>query len=93
MGLDTKFPPCSWETGVDTETDGKPSAVAFGDEPRLSAADGVKFLSTPIALGSSTTSGLIRVTSSGTGRLDAWIDFNQDGDWEIPEKKLSTVKV
>jgi VCBS repeat-containing protein len=28
------------------------------------------------------------VTSSGAGFLDAWIDYNQDGDWDDPQERI-----
>jgi VCBS repeat-containing protein len=30
----------------------------------------------------------ITVTASGAGLLDAWIDYNQDGDWEDPGEQI-----
>ncbi len=58
--------------GVTGEADGKPSAAADAD-----ADDGVVFTSS-LAIARTAT---VDVTSSGAGLLDAWIDFNGDGDW------------
>lgn len=60
---------------VDTETDGIPSADADGDGDD---EDGV-IANTPLQPGQSTE---LAVTVTGSGKLDAWIDFNRDGDWE-----------
>ncbi|MGV3485998.1 MAG: GEVED domain-containing protein [Planctomycetaceae bacterium] len=62
---------------VDGEGDGRPTPAADGDD----GDDGVIFLTTILTSPtSSTTSGLL-VTASEAGKLDAWIDFNDDGDW------------
>ncbi len=62
---------------VDSETDGQPNPLATGDDlPRSDDEDGVTFLSSLIP-GRNTT---IRVMASAAGKLDAWIDFNGDGD-------------
>ena len=55
------------------EPDGQPNATASGDPDD----DGVVFLSDVIP-GQMAT---VRVTASTTGALNAWIDFNGDGDW------------
>jgi len=57
---------------VDTEPDGLPSASADAD-----VDDGVSF--TNIWVQGSLK--YMDVTSSGTGYLNAWVDFNIDGDW------------
>ena len=59
---------------VDDEPDGQPSANADADVPD---EDGIVFLD-PLTPG---TSARIEVTASQAGRLDAWIDFGQDGSW------------
>ncbi len=58
--------------GVTGEADGQPSAAADADTD-----DGVVFTSS-LAVARAAT---VNVTSSGAGLLDAWIDFNADGDW------------
>ena len=59
---------------VDAEPDGQPSSNATGDTPD---EDGVRFLD-PMVPGESMQ---IELTASQAGFVDAWIDFNQDGDW------------
>jgi hypothetical protein len=44
---------------------------------RFDDEDGVRF--TEITPGSSST---VEVTASASGKLNAWIDFNKDGDWQ-----------
>jgi hypothetical protein len=56
---------------IDDELDGQPEAGDGSDE------DGVVFGA--MLIGSSSP---IQVTASTTGRLDAWFDFNGDGDWD-----------
>lgn len=64
--------------GVDREPDGRPSADADGDD--LAGADdedGIRFTS-PLDAGTQAT---LEVIASAAGLLNAWIDFNGDGDW------------
>jgi len=64
--------------GVDEEADGQPNATATGDDVADSDdEDGVTFDSA-FVLGATAS---ITVDASATGKLDAWIDFNADGDW------------
>lgn len=70
--------------GVDLEADGFPTAGATGDDTNnTDDEDGVTFTS---ALVPGTTAGvdvlITEVWSGGGPRyLNAWVDFNQDGDW------------
>ncbi len=59
---------------ISPETDGIPDPDANGDD----ADDGIKFL-TEISTSSSTAD--LEITASEAGKVDAWIDFNRDGDW------------
>lgn len=64
---------------VDAETDGTPSDMALGDDGSASDdEDGVAFHGAAVA-GETLT---LTVTASRLGQLDAWIDFNADGDWD-----------
>ncbi|HYW78007.1 MAG TPA: choice-of-anchor L domain-containing protein, partial [Thermoguttaceae bacterium] len=65
--------------GVDTELDGLPTVLADGDDlDGTDDDDGVVF-NTPLAIGEFAS---VTVTSSmDGGLLNAWIDFNNDGDW------------
>jgi len=65
---------------VDAEDDGQPNAGATGDDTldENDDEDGVVFTSV-LAAGEQAT---VNVTASAAGFLDAWIDFNVDGDWD-----------
>ena len=71
--------------GVDVETDARANSDATGDTD-----DGVVF-TTGLAAGFETQ---VTVTASGVtadraGALDAWIDFDHDGDWSLGERVIS----
>jgi len=69
---------------VDAETDGQPTASASGDG---SDEDGVTFA----ALQSGGNAGVtVIATVPGTAVLNAWIDFNRDGDWNDPDEQVFT---
>ncbi|WP_145346884.1 GEVED domain-containing protein [Rosistilla ulvae] len=55
-----------------------------------SSDDGVTFATGLIASDSQTTQGSLRVEASANGKLDAWIDFNQDGDWTDAGEQIAT---
>ncbi|MCA9211587.1 MAG: hypothetical protein KDB27_00860 [Planctomycetales bacterium] len=66
--------------GVDADPDGQPSPAAMKDD--LDAAfddeDGVNFL-TPLVPGQVAQ---VEVIASTDGFLNAWVDFDRDGDWQ-----------
>ncbi len=65
-------------SSVDDEPDGQPTAGADGDDLDGSDdEDGVVFTS---GIGAGLEA-FLEVTASGAGRLNAWVDFNSDGDW------------
>ena len=64
-------------SGVDIEPDGQPDANAMGDDNNGDDADGVVF-DTPLYPGISVQ---ITVTASVAGYLNAWLDFDANGDW------------
>ena len=70
-------------TGRDTEVDGQPTAGALGDDNNgvPDDEDGVSFASPLIVSQSAGKTGSVTVDASAAAKLDAWIDFNQDGDW------------
>ncbi len=71
--------------GADGDTDGQPSLFADGDDlDGNDDEDGVVFTS-PIVAGQLST---LTVTTTGGGLLDAWIDFNVDGDWTDPGEQI-----
>jgi hypothetical protein len=62
---------------VDGEFDGQPNALATGDDSNgVDDDDGVVF--SPLVVGETAD---IQVTASAQGYLNAWIDWNADGDW------------
>ncbi|MCP4541606.1 MAG: hypothetical protein GY832_31120 [Chloroflexi bacterium] len=65
--------------GIDADVDGQPDATATGDDllDGNDDEDGVTFVSL-LNLGQSAT---VDVVASSPGFLNAWIDWNSDGDW------------
>jgi uncharacterized repeat protein (TIGR01451 family) len=75
---------------VDTEADGQPDASAAGDDQAAGTfrvgscfddEDGIAFVSVPTACQTSQVSVTATMIGSGGGLLDAWIDWNADGDF------------
>lgn len=78
------------KTPTDVDFDGQPTALADGDDnDGTDDEDGVVF-NTSLVGG---FGGTITVTASASGRLDAWIDFNQDGDWNDAGEQIFTSKL
>lgn len=70
---------------VDGESDGKPNSTASGDDnDGVDDEDGVVFH--PMIPGHMSQ---IDVYPSQQGRIDAWIDFNADGDWNDPGEQIA----
>jgi hypothetical protein len=63
---------------IDAEPDGQPSAADGDDLFNLDDEDGINFPNHIVA-GSNATVEVI--AGAAGGLLDAWIDFNADGDW------------
>ena len=79
---------------VDAELDGNASTNALGDDLALDDEDGVVFPVSAIASPNLPTISCVVVTGSGNSKLDAWVDFNQDGDWnDSGEQILSGANV
>jgi len=79
---------------IDAETDGQPSIPANGDDINppgtIDDEDGVRFIG-PVLAGQSA---VVEVVVSQTGLLDAWIDFNRNGDWNgAPEQIFTSTPV
>ncbi|WP_417388924.1 GEVED domain-containing protein [Gimesia sp.] len=66
--------------GVSVDTDGKGSPGANLD----TFDDGI--LLNPVIAGD--TASTVTIISSGSGFIDAWMDFNGDGDWNDPGEKI-----
>lgn len=78
------------KTPTDVDFDGQPTALADGDDnDGTDDEDGVVF-NTSLVGG---FGGTLTVTASASGRLDAWIDFNQDGDWNDAGEQIFTSKL
>lgn len=79
-------------TDVDAETDGQPNADATGDDTLDSNddEDGVA-----IATMARNRNSTVQVTVAGadmfggTVKLDAWVDFNQDGDFDATTERIT----
>lgn len=87
----TKLPEGAWHrivkgfhlgATIDSERDGQPDATATGDDLAPAGAvgdeDGVLFAGA-LVIGQGAA---IEVIASARGLLDAWFDFNADGDWD-----------
>ena len=72
----------------DAEADGQPNATATGDG---SDEDGVTFLTSLLANPTAGTMASVTVNVTGAvGKLDAFVDFNRDGDWTDPGEEVFT---
>jgi hypothetical protein len=75
--------------GVDMEADGQPDNMALGDDNNPAGLsddeDGVVFVKPNLNPGMTFE---VDVTASKDGKLDAWIDFNRNGDWSDKDEKI-----
>jgi hypothetical protein len=69
---------------VDSEATGQPSANALGDDTAGDDEDGVA-LPAELFVCQATT---VNVTAAAAGRLFAWIDWNDDGDWADANERI-----
>ncbi|MBN2000343.1 PKD domain-containing protein [candidate division KSB1 bacterium] len=70
---------------VDAEDDGQPDPHAMGDDKKdVDDEDGVEF-KTDMFIGQTAT---MEITASVNGMLKAWIDYNQDQDWDDPGEQV-----
>ncbi len=72
---------------VDRESDGQPHPDAVGDDLNPTTADDEDGVELPATFTAGATAEL-RVTASGAGFLDAWMDFNRNGSWADPGEKV-----
>ncbi|MDB4459239.1 Ig-like domain repeat protein, partial [bacterium] len=75
-------------TAIDDETDGQPQTNADGDDTN-GAPDDEDGVTIPTLVAGTSATIQINVTVAA-GKLDAWIDFNQDGDWTDPGEQVAT---
>ncbi len=85
---------------IDAESDGQPTALADGDdingvpddEDGVTGVGGVPLVTTPIVAAQPYT---IEVTltnvPASNAFLDAWIDFNRDGDWDDAGERITPI--
>lgn len=80
---------------IDPELDGQPNTQADGDDTQLrDDEDGIDLSETFLVPSSPDPQVPLNVASitvtvtGGWGQLDAWIDWNMDGDWLEPDEKL-----
>ncbi|NKQ35254.1 MAG: isopeptide-forming domain-containing fimbrial protein [Chloroflexi bacterium] len=73
--------------GVDAEVDGQPDNAALGDDNNgiPDDEDGVIFLD-PLTPGRDAR---IQITAGSSGYLNAWVDFNADGDVTDPGEQIA----
>jgi hypothetical protein len=71
---------------IDPDSDGQPDSHALGDDNNdgTDDEDGVVF-TTCLVPG---YPAMAEITASVTGFIDAWIDFNHDGDWDDAGEKI-----
>lgn len=81
---------------IDSEFDGQPNSSATGDDvvnpaiDQINDEDGVIVTSALRAGGTGTIAVTVTNTSGSTGYLQAWIDFNADGDFLDPGEQIRT---
>ncbi|WP_428310802.1 GEVED domain-containing protein [Hydrocarboniphaga sp.] len=67
-------------SSIDAETDGQPNSGATGDD--IAGSDDEDGVTLPkLKPGTKAKVTVVATAPSGTAQLDAWIDFNADGDW------------
>ena len=89
----TIVPGYSLGSAEDTEPNGQPNATATGDDVTTNDEDGVAFAGGMAMAGACTTNNGVAVTLTNTAGvpaalLDAWIDWNGDGDFDHPAEHL-----
>ncbi len=75
---------------IDAEPDGQPSADALGDDNNPSTADDEDGVTIPVLTAGNAADIQIAVTDvpGMGGFLNAWIDFNADGDWDEANEQV-----
>ncbi|TWU08008.1 GEVED domain-containing protein [Stieleria varia] len=80
---------------VDGENNGLPTSGANGDDNfAQSDEDGLLFLSSLVSTSDVDVISSLALSANQIGKVDGWIDFNHDGDWnDEGEQVLSSVNV
>ncbi|MDA1055090.1 MAG: GEVED domain-containing protein [Planctomycetota bacterium] len=76
-------------TAVDSELDGQPASEADADDIVGADEDGVQPIASLLATTDFATRSSFAVDVSDAGLLDAWVDFNRDGDWDDPDEQIA----
>ena len=76
--------------GVDAEPDGQPTVGADGDDSNTDDEDGITFPVIPLIPGGVDTIFVDMTASPTPCLLNAWIDFNGDGDWDDTLEQIAT---
>ena len=77
-------------SALDADADGLPTAAADGDDSTLTDDDDGVVFNGAFAPGEPTS---VTVTTTAAGLLDAWIDWNNDGDWGDAGEQIATSAV
>ena len=78
---------------IDLENDGQPNLTATGDDTNGSADEDGVFFPAPLAPGTTASVEVEVATPAGqTGVLDAFVDFNADGDWSDADEKIISAR-
>ncbi len=73
-------------TGIDPDVDGQPTAAADGDDnDGYDDEDGVVLLSPYLSSGHTAK---MEISATSDGYIDAWIDYNVDGDFDDEGEKI-----
>lgn len=76
---------------ADAEADGQPDASATGDDlANVADEDGIVFTN-QIVVGQRGCMDVTLVSGAAGGRLDAWVDFDRDGDWGPGEQVFTNL--
>ncbi|TWU44125.1 hypothetical protein Q31b_16600 [Novipirellula aureliae] len=84
---------------IDAETDGIPDAqagqgdIGGDDNDNTADEDGVFVLANIFTTSDTVITSSFEVIASAAGKVDAWIDFDQDGIWQESEHILDSVDV
>ncbi|MCP4658760.1 MAG: hypothetical protein GY856_25395 [bacterium] len=81
----TIVPGLALGSGVDSELDGHPEPTAAGDDANGTDDEDGVFVPAPLR---PAASGTLRIKSLSFGFLDAWLDWNLDGDWLDPGEQI-----
>lgn len=72
---------------TDAESDGQPSAAADADG---ADEDGVFPIASLVSSAGVSNTASVAIRASQSGSLDAWVDFNRDGDWDDAGEQIAS---